>query len=53
MDRISQLEKLYSAVVADVLDSLGYRNQSVKAMAAAIKDFLRNLERLSVPGDSP
>jgi len=30
--------------------SLGYRNQSVKAMAAAIKDFLRNLERLSVPG---
>ena len=36
MDLISSLEKLYSAVVADVLDKLGYRNQILSARVRAL-----------------
>jgi N-acetylmuramoyl-L-alanine amidase len=36
----------------ELLKSLGYRNQVVSAMAAAVHDFLRDLERLSRPVSS-
>jgi hypothetical protein len=35
-----------------LLKSLGYRNQVVSAMAAAVRDFLRDLDRLSRPASS-
>jgi N-acetylmuramoyl-L-alanine amidase len=36
----------------ELLKSLGYRNQVVSAMAAAVHDFLDDLERLSRPASS-
>lgn len=41
MSTISQLENLYSAVVADVLDKLGYRNQILSARVRALTPFQR------------
>ncbi|MDP7050988.1 MAG: hypothetical protein QF600_03600, partial [Verrucomicrobiota bacterium] len=35
-DPIATLEKLYTAVIADVLDSLGCRNQTLGADIAAL-----------------
>jgi N-acetylmuramoyl-L-alanine amidase len=36
----------------ELLKSLGYRNQVVSAMAAAVHEFIRDLERLSRPASS-
>lgn len=40
-DRIASLEKLYSAVVADVLDTLGYRNQCLGPAIRALTPLRR------------